>query len=111
MIEMENERRFLLNGFPVIDAIVRATDIKQGYVELPSSSDNFRARILGGKLSVLTLKDGKGISRKQNEEKVSMDMGRGLLEKSHHKITKFRIIFFKSTLGIKINIYFFYYIL
>lgn len=91
MIEMENERRFLLNGFPLIDTMVRATDIKQGYIELPSSSDSFRARILGGKSSVLTLKVGKGVSRKENEEKVSMDMGLGILEKSHHRITKLRI--------------------
>lgn len=93
MVQPENERRFLLNGFPMINNRVRGTNIKQGYIELPSSLDSFRSRILGGKVAVLTLKEGKGVTRIENEERVSIELGRAIIEKSHHKITKFRITY------------------
>jgi CYTH domain-containing protein/predicted ATPase len=89
----EIERRFLLRGFPSIDNNVGVKKIDQGYLELSSAMDSFRVRILGDKSAVLTLKDGRGISREEDEESISLSMAQKLLKKCHHKLTKLRIVY------------------
>lgn len=78
----EIERRFLLSGVPPLNAIAKT--IEQSYLEMPSPSVSFRTRIINGSSAVITLKKGRGISRKEIENAVSLEMAQELSKECHH---------------------------
>lgn len=87
----EHERRFLLNGFPDIDDTAHFSSIKQGYIEMHSDEDSLRSRIVGGKIAIMGLKEGTGITRDEREAEIDLDLGRKILDKSHHQIVKAKV--------------------
>lgn len=90
----EIERRFLLSGFPDFISNDYIAKIDQGYFELSSAADSldsFRVRIFNNSTAVLTLKEGKGISREELEANLDLAIAKRLFNKCQHRLSKLRI--------------------
>lgn len=101
----EIERRFMpsveLIGEDAYNSVVmklgivatRAALIQQGYFKVSNPVKSFRVRVKDNFEQVkafLTVKGGKGLVRDELEKEIGLELGKALLEISHHRIEKMR---------------------
>lgn len=97
-IHYEIERRWLVTkirgGIEILKQLaLNITEIEQGYFEVPNTENSVRVRINNGLEAEITTKSGKGIKRQETppkDRKISLNLGRELMEKSHHQLLKTR---------------------
>src|SRR3989344_2336063 len=96
----EIERRWLITkirgGVRTLQQLASmVVEIEQGYFEITDPKNSFRVRVNNGLDAELTIKSGEGIIREEtppDERFVHINMGKKMLEISHHKLTKTRHI-------------------
>lgn len=90
----EIERRFMIQKFskkfPFPIDLPRL-NIRQGYFELPVTDSSFRVRIIDNLEAILTIKDGKGVSRPEIESKTeTLEFGEKAFSLCSYRLSKVR---------------------
>ena len=94
----EIERRWLVTKIRGGVATLRelasnVVEIEQGYFEVCNPEDSVRVRVVNNTEAEITVKEGKGVKRAEthpDDRKISLNLGRVLMQKSHHHLFKSR---------------------
>ena len=103
MKKLEIERRYLVLEYDrvFINSLLKSsqiTHIKQGYFELPDTDTTFRVREsldrgerIKSSITIKKRRDSSGLARTEDKHKITIPMGRSLMDICHHYLHKTRI--------------------